>query len=82
MDAAALHRISALREFWPTIVATLIILSSARPGAGFLLPLWLPILLVWSPTDLGSGLAFCLPGWGQVLPFAHALTPKTRTDAR
>ena len=46
-DAAAPRRISALREFWPTIVAALIILSSARPGAGFLLPLWLPILLVW-----------------------------------
>ena len=35
------------REFWPTIVAALIILSSARPGAGFLLPLGLPVLLVW-----------------------------------
>ncbi|MCK9686704.1 hypothetical protein [Scleromatobacter humisilvae] len=38
-----------VREFWPTILATLLILSSARPGAGFLLPLWLPILLVWFP---------------------------------
>jgi hypothetical protein len=36
-----------MREFWPTILATLIILYAASPGAGFLLPLVLPILLVW-----------------------------------
>ena len=36
-----------IREFWPTILATLIILSAARPGAGFLLPLCLAILLPW-----------------------------------
>ena len=36
-----------IREFWPTLLATLVILSSARPGAGLLLPLCLPILLPW-----------------------------------
>ena len=49
-DAAsgeAPRKIGWLREFWPTIVATLIILSAAQPGAGFLLTLWLPILLIW-----------------------------------
>ena len=37
------------REFWPTILATAILLYAARPGAGILLPLWLPVLLVWFP---------------------------------
>ena len=38
-----------MREFWPTILATAILLYAAMPGAGVLLPLWLPILLVWFP---------------------------------
>ena len=41
------RKIGWLREFWPAILATLIVLYAATPGAGFLLPLWLPILLVW-----------------------------------
>ena len=36
-----------MREFWPTILSALIILYAATPGAGVLLPLWLPILFVW-----------------------------------
>ena len=38
---------SRVREFAPATVAAFIILSCARPGIGFLLPLWLPVLLVW-----------------------------------
>ena len=36
-----------MREFWLTILSVVIILYAATPGAGFLLPLWLPILLGW-----------------------------------
>ena len=45
--AAEATQPGVLREFWPTMLAALVILYAATPGAGFLLPLWLPILLVW-----------------------------------
>ncbi len=38
---------SRVREYATTVACALIILYSAQPHAGFLLPLWLPILLVW-----------------------------------
>jgi hypothetical protein len=38
-----------MREFWPTILAVAVILYAATPGAGVLLPLFVPVLLVWLP---------------------------------
>ena len=48
-DAAAIapREPGRVREFWPAVLCTLLILYCASPGAGFLLPLWLAIVLAW-----------------------------------
>src|SRR6202012_921397 len=48
-NAAAAPKRGWVREFWPTMLAVAILLYAAPPGAGGLLPLFVPVLLIWLP---------------------------------
>ena len=49
VDTTAPAKPGWVREFWPTMLAVAILLYAATPGAGVLLPLFTPVLLIWLP---------------------------------